>query len=527
MQKIIIAGGGSAGWMAASYLAKFNKDYEVTVIEAPGIPIIGVGESVTPHVDAFFADLNIPRHEWMNATAAVYKLGNKFVNWKHGKGESEYFGFTYALNEESYFKNINKAKSLRDFRPRKSQSGIKNIHHASKMVTDGVVPRYDRWMTDSYHFMNKNVAFMRDGQNLFNEPWIITHHINAELTGSFLRERSALPAGVKRIQAKIEAVVSNGDNITELQLDNGDKVTANLFIDASGFHRCLIDKLNWEKHYYEDYPVDSAWVCQTEYRDQEAEMVNHTETIAEPCGWRFRLALYHRVGNGYVFSSKHISDEDALTYFKSQLKHDIKLGPKLIKWKPMRLKQFAKGNVISVGLSSGFIEPMEANAFYFIVNGIRKVSDLLRSKTNDWSAYNDLMASTMDHTHDFLLLHYTLTQREDTAFWKEQKARGARDDHVQFARDKSNDKNNDMMGNFRGTNLFADFMWMQMLTAWGHSHNESIDPTLHDLARHIIIANEKTRDMITDLQPNNFTWHQQNVFQGLTPTEWRQKYLGS
>jgi tryptophan halogenase len=525
MQKIVIVGGGAAGWMTASYLAKFNKDFEVTVVEAPGIPIIGVGESVTPHVDAFFHDLGIPRHEWMGATASVYKIGNKFINWRDGQGEAEYFGFTYSIAEDFYLKDVSKAKTVLDYRPRKFHSPIRNFEHLAEMYNNGDVPKYDRWILDSYHYMEKNKSFIRNGQPLLNEPWVITNHINAELTGNYLRDRAALPAGVKHVQGKVVNVKAAGDNITEIELEDGQVITADFFVDATGFHRRLIDKLDWEKHYYEDYPVDGAWVCQTDYKDQAKEMVNYTETIAEPYGWRFKLALYHRMGNGYVFSSKHISDEDALEYFKSQLKHKIRLGPKLIKWKPMRLKEFAKGNVISIGLSSGFIEPMEANAFYFIINGIRQLSDLLKRKATDWTPFNELMARTMDHTHDFLLLHYTLTQREDTPFWRELKARGIRENHVQLGLDKSRDVNNNVFKNLRGTNLFPDFMWLQMVTAWGHKTEQTLDPVMHELAKLTILFNEQKHDMVTDMMPNNFEWHKEHIFKGLSPGAWEDKFV--
>jgi len=525
MKKIVIVGGGAAGWMTASYLAKFNKDLEVTVVEAPGIPIIGVGESVTPHVDAFFQDLGIPRHEWMGATGSVYKIGNKFINWRYGQGESEYFGFTYSLAEDFYLRDISKAKTVLDYRPRDFYSSTKNSNHLAEMYNNGDIDKYDRWMLDGFHFMEKTKSFIHNGQQLLNEPWVITNHINAELTGNYLRDRSAIPAGVKHIQGKVIDVTVVGDNINEIELEDGQTITADYFVDATGFHKRLINKLGWESHVYEDYPVDSAWVCQTDYKDQAEEMVNYTETIAEPYGWRFKLALYHRIGNGYCFSSKHISEEDALEYFKSQLKHEIRLGPKLIKWKPSRLKEFAKGNVISIGLSSGFIEPMEANAFYFIINGIRKLSSLLKRGAKDWTPFNELMEWTMEHTHDFLLLHYTLTQREDTPFWRELKARGIRDNHVQLALDNSRKERNSVYNNLKGENLFPDFMWLQMVTAWGHKTEQTLDPAMHELAKNYILYNERKHDMITDMMPNNFTWHKEHIFKGLDPSEWESKYV--
>jgi hypothetical protein len=135
------------------------------------------------------------------------------------------------------------------------------------------------------------------------------------------------------------------------------------------------------------------------------------------------------------------------------------------------------------------------------------------------------MAKTMDHTHDFLLLHYTLTQREDTLFWKELKARGIRENHVQLGLDKYRDVNNNVFKNLRGTNLFPDFMWLQMVTAWGHKTEQTLDPAMHELAKLTILFNERKHDMVTDMMPNNFEWHKEHIFKGLSPGEWEDKFV--
>jgi tryptophan halogenase len=524
MKKIIIVGGGAAGWMTASYLAKFHKNLDITVIESPSIPTIQVGESVTPHVSAFFKELEIPTHDWMNATAAVYKLGNKFVNWSHGQGEEEYFSFTYSTPEDLYFKDIAQPQQVSDFRPRKHHSAVRNIDHIAEMYRTGEIDKYDQYAHSQFHYMNKNVSFIRNGQTLLNQPWGITHHINAELTGNFLKDNFALGLGVKHIQSTVVDIKFTDNVIEELRLENGQVVRGDLFVDATGFHRRLIDTLGWEKIYY-DYPIDGAWVGQTTYDDQSNEMMNHTESIAEPCGWRFKLGLYHRMGNGYCFSSEHISDEDALTHFKSQLTNKIRLGPKLLKWKPLRLKDFAKGNVMSIGLSSGFIEPMEANALYMVVVSIRSLSDMINRNSMDWTKHNELMSWSFDDVYDFLLLHYTLTQREDTEFWKDMKAWGRRLNHPQLALDKIMNKKNNMFNSLAGRNLFPDYMWMQLATAWGHGPNRPLDLHIHKLAKQTVLSYEKKHNIITDMMPNNYVWHKENIFKGLTPIEWEKKYV--
>jgi tryptophan halogenase len=523
MKKIVIVGGGAAGWMTASYLATFHKDLDITVIESPAIPTIQVGESVTPHVSAFFRELDIPTYEWMEGTAAVYKLGNKFVNWSHGQGEAEYFSFTYSAPEDYYFKDISQPQQISDFRPRRKNSVSRSIDHLAEMYKNKDISRVDQYAHSQYHYMSKNTAFIRNGQNLLNQPWGITHHINAEMTGNFLRDRTALPLGVKHIQAKVTDIKFTDSTIHELVLETGEVVTGDIFVDASGFHKLLVKALDWE-HVYYDYPIDSAWVGQTNYKDQPNEMKNHTESIAEPSGWRFRIGLYHRMGNGYCFSSKHISDEDALAHFKSQLTNDIRLGPKLIKWRPSRLKDFAKGNVMSIGLSSGFIEPMEANALYITVVSIRSLSDLIKRNSTDWTKHNELMSWSFDDVYEFLLTHYTLTQREDTPFWKDMKEWGQRLGHSQLALGKASDPKNSVFNGLAGRTLFPDYMWMQLASAWGHHDNRTLDPAIHELAKHTILSSEKKHDLVSNMMPNNYVWHKENVYNGLEPIEWENKH---
>ena len=522
--KIIIVGGGVSGWMTAAHLSTFNQDVDITVIESPRIPGIQVGESVTPHVSAFFNDLNIPTHEWMKGTGAVYKLGNKFVNWSHGKGEEEYFSFTFTNPIDNYLKDIYQPQDLMDFRPRKHNSGERSIDHVGEMLRQGTIDKYDQYAHSQYHYMCKNVAPFNGNTKLLNQPWSLTHHINAELTGKFLRDTVALPNGVNHILSEVVDLKYVDDTIQELILENGEIVTGDLFVDATGFHRRLINALGWEKVHY-DYPIDSAWVCQTEYVNQDKEMLNYTNSIAEPAGWRFDIGLYHRMGNGYCFSSKYVSDEDALAHLKKQLTNPIKLGPKLIKWKPSRLKDFARGNVISIGLSSGFIEPMEANLLYITIFSIRSLSNIIKRGTINWDKLNQEMTWSFDDVYDFLLAHYTLTNRDDTPFWKDMKEWGQRHGHIQKAIDKTNAVKNSVFNSLAGKNLFPDYMWQQLVSAWGHSPERELDPKLHELAKHSVISSEKKHDIITNMLENNYQWHKTAVYDNLICEDWAKKYI--
>ncbi len=523
--KIIIVGGGSAGWMTAAHLATFNKECEITLIESKKIPIIGVGESVTPHVSAFFRDLNVPMHTWMRETGGIIKLGNKFVNWVENKGEGEHFSFTFTIPSENYYKDVAHPTTVRDFRPRKFHRETRSIDHIAKLYKDGEIDRYDQYAHSQYHYMAKNKYPFHKGQYLLNQPWGITHHINAELIGKFLRDHIALPNGVQHITSTVAEVTVDGDVVKELTLENGEKIVGDVFVDATGFHRLLVNKLGWKQHTY-DYPINRAWVVQTDYENPAEEMANYTQSIAEDFGWRFKISLYHRMGNGYCFGDKYISDEEALEYFKKSLgPNKRRFEPKLIKWTPNRLEQFAKGNVISIGLSSGFVEPMESNLLYITVFAIRSLSKILRGKKLDWDTFNKEMIYSFDDVYEFLLAHYTLTQREDTPFWRDLKMRGIKENHVQMAIDKTRDRRNSVFNSLAGRNLFPDYMWMELVTTWGHNPNIVAPKNLHELAKLHILSYERKHNLISEEMDNSFEWLKDNVFQGLGPREWEEKYL--
>jgi len=526
MKKIIIVGGGSAGWMTASYLIKFHNDVHITLIESTSIPSIGVGESVTPHVSAFFSELGISRHQWMKHTGAIYKFGNKFTNWAFNKGESEYFSFTYSTSEETYLRDISHAQQISDFRPRKRHSGNRNIDYIAKMYIDNDIKRYDQYAHSQFHYMDKNVAPFDNQSLLLNQPWSFTQHINAEMVGSYLKENIAIPNGVEYIRATVDHVSYLGDRIHSLKLDNGQTISADLFIDCTGFHKKLIKTLKWEEKIYTNHPIKCAWVCQTEYTDPSREMVNYTESIAEPDGWRFRIGLYHRMGNGYCFSPDHIREQDALKYFEQQIGPQ-RNPPRLIKWTPGRLVEFAKGNLVAIGLSMGFVEPMESNQLYNIVSCIRRLSNIIKNPITEWSwdTYNKETAFSFDDVAEFLLAHYTLTSREDTKFWRDMKSLGKKLNHLEMTLDKINDPRSSVFESMAGRNLFPDYMWIQLAVGWGCKVENNLDTPMYRLARQAILSAEQKHDIVSDMMPNNYQWHKTQIFEGLEPANWENIYV--
>lgn len=524
---IVIVGGGTAGWMAASYLSKFTNA-NIRVIESQKIPIIGVGESVTPHVAYFFDELGIDRHEWMKHTAAIYKYANKFVGWKEGKGEAEYFSFTYTSPATNFYKDIPQNITLEEF---SSSTQERTSDYLVDMFKNKEIDRFDRFFNPQFHYMENNVAPFDGNTHLLNEPFSFSQHINAEFAGIYLKDHIAIPNGVEHKFATVEQVDYTDNTINSVVLDDGEVVTADLFVDCTGFHKALINKLDWPEKLYKNNLIDSAWVCQTDYTDVETEAVNYTQSIAEPHGWRFKIGLFHRMGNGYCFSSKHVSDEDALAHFEKQIGPQ-RVKPRLIKWTPKRLDIFGKGNVAAVGLSCGFVEPLEANALYTIITSIRSlchdvINPAKKSNEFNFDTFNKKMAYTIDDIADFILVHYTLSSRDDTDFWRDMRVQGNQNNHQDLIWSKYNNPLNSMQGAADDYTMFPDFMWAQLAISWGcyKPFEKELDPITKELAKMHFYHRESKHKLVSSTRTNNYKWLKSIVFDNLTAAEWEKKYL--
>jgi tryptophan halogenase len=361
--------------------------------------------------------------------------------------------------------------------------------------------------------MEKNVAPFEKDNIVFNGPASFSHHINAELASNYIKDFVAIPNGVTHIIGTIVDVSFDKSEISKITLDDGSTVTGDLFIDCSGFSRVLIKNLGWEEKVYEHHLIDRVWVTQTEYTDPENEMVNYTQSIAEPYGWRFKIGLYHRMGNGYCFSSKHISDEDALNHFIKQIGPQ-RFPPKLIKWKPSRLNTFAQGNVVAIGLTCGFVEPLEANALYTVITGIQRLGEVLSTASLNWESYNKKMAEVIDDIADFILVHYTLSPRTDTKFWTDMQQIGKEKNHKLLIVDKIYEEKNTMHSAVTGYTMFPDYMWAQLALHWDIKFNtrSSSSDTDRTLAKMHFDFNEKKHNYISDLCEKNYMWLTHNVF---------------
>ena len=455
---ICIVGGGTAGWFAAAYLSRQFTDKKIILVESKNVPKIGVGESVTPHVVDFVThELGLDERKWMKETGAIFKLGNRFIDWCH-KGHSEYFSFTYAIPER-FAIGREEVTNIDDMAP-----------DGSPLTTDvfldlynkGYFNKFDKFFHSQYNWMDKQKFHEDNIKSIYG----VSHHINADETTEYVKNNIGIPNGVIHIEDDVIDVGVKEDRVSYIDTKYHSRIESDYFVDSTGFKRLLISKLNVKTKDY-NYPINKAIVGRSEYTDPSKEMKNYTQSIAEDWGWSFKVTLNQRVGNGFCFSDAHVSDTQAWDFFTNKFKAE----PRFIKWNTDRLEEPCKGNVICVGLSNGFIEPLEANNLFIIVESILSLGKFLKhfykTGNEDHESFNLKTKISFDNIRDFLLVHYTLVDKDRSEFWKDMCDIGVKENHVDYVYEKYKDKNCNMIAAINGETLFPEYMWLQFAISWG------------------------------------------------------------
>jgi len=402
IENVVIVGGGTAGWMAAAALARFlnNGHTRITLIESDEIGIIGVGEATIPPLITFNRMLGINENDFLSFTQGTFKLGIEFVNWG-GIGERYFHPFGYHGHdlEGVHFHQL----YLRERKRRVMQ----DISAWSMSAVAAQLGKFARPAPDT------KPPF---GQLLY------AFHFDASLYAKFLRSY-AEPRGVRRIEGKIvDAVLRPGDGFVEsVTLADGQTVAGDLFIDCSGFRGLLIEQKLQAG--YEDWthflPCDRAIaVPSANPHDPDP----FTRATAHSSGWQWRIPLQHRMGNGHVYSSAFISDDEAERVLLENLEAEPLDAPRRLSFTTGRRKQAWSRNVVSMGLSSGFVEPLESTSIHLIQSGIAKLIALFPDKRFnpvERDEYNRQMQDLFEDVRDFIILHYNATTRDDSDFWNQ------------------------------------------------------------------------------------------------------------
>ncbi|MCW8092958.1 tryptophan halogenase family protein [Alteromonas sp. ASW11-130] len=394
IKRVVIAGGGTAGWMCAASLAKLmGKNLEIQLVESDAIGTVGVGEATIPPLLTLHKLLGINEQEFMAATQATFKLGIDFENWKN---VDESYIHSFGTTGQDHW-----AAGFQHFWLRGQQMGLAKEYGvycaeflAAQQNKFAVLPN-----------MGLNYAF----------------HLDATLYAKFLRE-IAQKHGANRTEGKIDHVelCKHSGYIKALRLESGQVIEGDLFIDCTGFRALLIEETLHTG--YDDWthwlPCDRAIAVQTQAVETPRP---YTRSIAHPSGWQWRIPLQHRVGNGLVYCSRYLNDEDAKELLLNNVEGEVLTDPRVIRFRTGQRRSHWNKNCIAIGLSSGFIEPLESTSIHLIQRGIVRLMQMFPANGIVQADVNEFNAQTeheVKNIRDFIILHYHVTQREDSAFWR-------------------------------------------------------------------------------------------------------------
>jgi tryptophan halogenase len=455
IDQIVIVGGGSAGWMTAATLIKAFPNKQITVIESKDVPIIGVGESTLSGIRRWTRFIGLDEDSFFSHTDASLKLSIKFTDfYKKNSGSFHYpFGFPVAEEGRNPFTDWH----------------LKKYFYPDTPVDDMVRCLFP----SSALFENNKFSRNENGEfGHFNPDNDVAYHFDAVKFGNWLRDHYCKPNGVTHIINTVIDIDTDADGISQLILENNDVVTADLYIDCTGWKSLLLGEALKEpfKSYSDMLPNNKAWATRLPYKNKSQELESFTNCTAIENGWCWNIPLWSRLGTGYVYSDKFVTKEEALEQFKEYLMSDKMIIPRTkaeienLEFKELTMRvgihqrTFVK-NVVAIGLSAGFIEPLESNGLFSVHEFLFYLVDILnRNEINqfDRDMYNVSVQDLFDNFAKFVAMHYALSHRDDSDYWK----------HI---RNKSfTDNTGDPYCSYYGrSDAFYNMAWRYM-SEWGH-----------------------------------------------------------
>jgi tryptophan halogenase len=397
--RVVIAGGGSAGWMTAAALSNARPDCHITLIESEEIGIVGVGEATIPPIRKFNQALGLDEFDFMRRTKGSYKLGIQFVDWvEPGRRYFHPFG--------TYGRAFDFAHLLYFWHQAQRQGS------ASSSLDEYCMA----WEAAS---QARFAPPLSDPRNVLS-TYDYAFHFDASLYAAYLREISEC-RGVVRLEGRIvDARLGESGEVESLRLQDGRDVPGELFIDCSGFRGLLIE--NALHTGYDDWshwlPCDRAAAVPCE---SVGELLPYTRSTARTAGWQWRIPLQHRIGNGYVYSSKFIDETAAADTLLRHLDGKALAEPRTLRFVTGRRRLGWNRNVVAIGLSSGFLEPLESTSLHLIQSSILRLLALFPARGIDPAArdeFNRIANGELERVRDFLILHYHLNRRADGELWR-------------------------------------------------------------------------------------------------------------
>ncbi len=400
LRSIVIVGGGSAGWMAAAALSRaLQKGCTITLIESDEIGTVGVGEATIPPIQTFNQMLGLDEADFLKRTQGTFKLGIEFVDW--------------ARLGQRYFHPFGPHGHQFDLSPQ-HQYWLRSRHQPGAA---GLDEHSLAWAAASRGRFDKPSRDPRTVQSTYD----FAYHFDAGLYARYLREVCE-SRGVQRVEGKIATVDQRAADgfIDKVRLADGREFAGDLFIDCSGFRGLLIeDTLHTG---YEDWthwlPCDRAFALPCA---SVAPLTPYTRSTARSAGWQWRIPLQHRTGNGYVYASPFISDDEAATTLLANLDGAALASPRPLRFTTGRRKLFWNKNVVALGLASGFMEPLESTSLHLVQSGLSRLLALFPDRDFDplvTAEFNRIAINECERIRDFIILHYKLTSRDDSELWR-------------------------------------------------------------------------------------------------------------
>ena len=408
VRSVVIAGGGSAGWMTAAALSRLcAAGVSVTLVESEEIGTVGVGEATIPPLLDFNAALGIDEAAFVAATGATFKLGIEFVDWgRRGDRYLHPFGTIGRAQMGVPFHQI----WLRQRLLRRAELDPGDLGSYSIAVAAALGGRFAKPAANPDAVLS-GLAY--------------AYHFDAGLYARFLRD-FAEARGVRRVEGRIVAVGQRGEDgfLADLTLADGRRVAGDLFVDCTGFRSRLLGEAlgvpyrDW-RHWL---PCDRAIAVPSV---RIAPPLPYTRAIADRAGWRWRIPLQHRTGNGHVYSSDHLGDDEAVQALLAGLDASASGEPRRLRFAPGRRERLWAKNCVAIGLSGGFVEPLESTSIHLIQQGILRLLALFPDTgfaAAEVDAYNRWLVEEYEHIRDFIILHYHATTRDDAPFWRDVRA---------------------------------------------------------------------------------------------------------
>ncbi len=399
LKTITIVGGGTAGWMAAALLSRLLLGYRIRLIESDEIGTIGVGEATIPAIRTYNQLAGIDEFEMVRATQGTFKLGIEFVNWQ-APGASYIHGFG-KIGQDLYWLHCHQ------FWLKARAAG--RARHLDHYALNTLMARMNRFAMPDPSHPHSPIAGID-----------YAYHFDASLYARYLRGR-AERQGVERIEGRIVGANRRGEDghLDHVVLADGRTVDGDLFIDCSGMRGLLIGEAmgvgyeDWDRWLLCDRAI--AVPC-----ERAPALTPYTRSIAHGAGWQWRIPLQHRTGNGHVYASRHISDDEAAAVLMGNLDGRPLADPRPVRFRPGKRHRAWEKNVVALGLAGGFLEPLESTRIHMIQTGILRLISLFPGRAfdpADVAEYNRQTDFEYRDVRDFIVAHYKVTDREDTPFW--------------------------------------------------------------------------------------------------------------